>query len=291
MKESEHKRIHQPAIARLHDVTVTYDDYFTRALANVSLEVRQGEVFALLGPVGSGKSTALKVLAGRLRPVEGKATVFGRSPRRGGTKARIGFLSQNTDEKNSVGFTRLLKTFFAHIRGGTRPPRNILQMLARNPELIILDEPFSGLNEEGCCEMKDLIARLAAQGKTVIISDKSLHNVKNLCHRVAICHGGKIEATGTLDEILARPDLIRSVSPLLSPAMAGRVLEVIRMELTNDVISSENGRNGDIPDRTQPVRRLGRQPLPRQWMNCSHRLQKRRFHRRCLNHLPHPLTV
>lgn len=248
--ESKHKSVRQPAIAALLNVTVTYDSYFTRALADVTFGVRQGEIFALLGPKGSGKSSALKVLAGRLRPADGKVAVFGRSPRRKAIQARIGFLPQIDREKNSTGFHRLLKRILAPFRGVTMPPRNIAQMLLKNPDLLILDEPFSGLDEKGCREMKDLIARFAAQGKTVIVSDESFSNVKTICDHVAICHGGKIEVTGTLDEILASPDLLRSVATLLSSETAERVLEVIRNDLGKAAMS-RNDKPSDPARREQ----------------------------------------
>src|SRR5579872_7277399 len=84
-------------VATMRDVTVTFDGYLTRALARIDLEVRRGEAFGILGPKGAGKSTLLRILAGRLRPTEGKVKVFGRSPRRGSTKARIGYVPGRAD--------------------------------------------------------------------------------------------------------------------------------------------------------------------------------------------------
>src|SRR4051812_37659151 len=89
-------------VAMMRDVTVTYDGYLTRALSRVNLDVRRGEITALLGARGSGKSTALKVLAGRLGPTEGTVKVFGRSPR--GAKARVGYLAGKVDANRPVGF-------------------------------------------------------------------------------------------------------------------------------------------------------------------------------------------
>src|SRR5690242_3860282 len=91
-------------VATLRDVTVTYDGYLTRALTRVNLDFRRGEVTAVLGAKGAGKSTTLKILAGRLRPTEGAAKVFGRSPRRGATKARVGYLPGKTDTAHRPGF-------------------------------------------------------------------------------------------------------------------------------------------------------------------------------------------
>src|SRR5258708_5916519 len=83
-------------------------DAATRALDGVSFEVRRGEVFGLLGPDGCGKSTTLKLLAGKLKPTEGKAEIFGRSPRRRSIKARIGYAPQIAEAEGKRGFARLM---------------------------------------------------------------------------------------------------------------------------------------------------------------------------------------
>src|SRR5438132_1596661 len=86
---------------------------FVRALLNATFEIRRGEIFGILGPKGSGKSTALRILAGRLSTSEGKARVFGRSPRRSGVKARIGYLPQmDADGDVAQGIRSVLVRFF-----------------------------------------------------------------------------------------------------------------------------------------------------------------------------------
>src|SRR6185312_7936477 len=94
-------------VAVLRDVTMTYDGYQTRALTRVNLDFRRGEVVGVLGAEGAGKSTVLKILAGRLGPSEGTVKVFGRSPRRG-SRTRVGYLPGKIDASRPPGFFRRL---------------------------------------------------------------------------------------------------------------------------------------------------------------------------------------
>jgi energy-coupling factor transporter ATP-binding protein EcfA2 len=105
------------------------------------------------------------------------------------------------------------------------------QVLARDPDLLLLDEPFSELDAARCVEMRDLIGALAQRGKTVILTSRSLTHAKDVCDRFAVYDAGKIEAIGTLDEILATPDALRSIGPVLPPETAQRVLRIIREDL------------------------------------------------------------
>jgi ABC-2 type transport system ATP-binding protein len=230
-------------VVRMQGVSRYFDKPgFVRALTNVSFEVRRGEVFGLLGPSGSGKSTALRVLAGRLPPSEGKARVFGRPPRRHSARMRVGYLPQRASHNKShllaqvAGF---LRDVFMWRPGNPAPkpddliPANersliLKQVLARNPELLLLDEPFAALDAAGCAEMKDLIMALAQRGKTVILASDSLTCAKDVCDRLAVCYAGRIERLGTLDEVLATTDAIRVVGPVLPPETAQRVLQTLR---------------------------------------------------------------
>ena len=219
---------------------------FTQALTNVTFEVRRGEVFGLLGPSGSGKSTALRILAGRLSPSEGKARVFGRSPRWPSTRARVGYLPQDPIHARSgflvaaLGFLRGLTRRQQRGLPGPQAPAEsagkerrglLMQVLIKNPALVLLDEPFAGLDMGGCREMTDLIRALAQQGRTVILSSNSLALVKDICDRLTVLSRGRTEATGTLRELLATRDCLRYIGELLPQPAAERLLQVIRQEL------------------------------------------------------------
>lgn len=228
--------------AMLRDVSLTFNGYQTLALTHVSLEIRRGEIYCLLGPPGSGKTSVLKILAGRLRPTEGRARAFGRSPRRRGTRARISYLpeaEQQNPEYSAPGFVRFLR--------GTLPWKNwsadvmlskmrretaLLQVLGRSAELVILDEPFSGFDPKVCGEVKELILALARRGKTVIFSSDSVMNAKDVADRIVIFYGGKVQAIGTLAQLLAASDAIRFLTPVLPEATRERVLNVIQEDVT-----------------------------------------------------------
>jgi ABC-2 type transport system ATP-binding protein len=113
----------------------------------------------------------------------------------------------------------------------------LAQALINDPDLIILDEPTSGLDPIGCREVKDLIIALARRGKTVILSSHLLADVEDVCDRVVIYYGGKVQAMGTLKELLATPDAIRITTPTLPRETMERVLEIIRQDVAQDKVS------------------------------------------------------
>src|SRR3989442_1576100 len=110
----------------------------------------------------------------------------------------------------------------------------LAQALINDPDLVILDEPTSGLDPIGCREVKDLILALARRGKTVILSSHLLADVEDVCDRVVIYYGGKIQATGALKDLLATPDAIRITTPALPRETMARVLEIIRQDVADD---------------------------------------------------------
>lgn len=241
-------------VAALRDVTMMFDNYQTRALANVTLEVRRGEVFGLLGPKNSGKTTALQILTGRLRPLDGKAALFGRAPRC--ARKRVGYLPPPAQEDSrSTGFFSRLGKIFARRKNTLAPagrrPR-LAQMLAKNPDLLILDEPFADLDDAGCREMTGLMLSAARRGGTVIFSADCLSQAKDICDRVAILLDGKIQIVGILDELLAAPDAIRFVAPVLPPATADRILKIIRQDLANSCETPRKQPAAEKPSKTQP---------------------------------------
>src|SRR5450759_1996923 len=116
----------------------------------------------------------------------------------------------------------------------------LAQALLNDPDLIILDEPTSGLDPIGCREIKDLILALARRGKTVILSSHLLSDVEDVCDRVVVYYGGKVQAMGTLQELLAKPDTLRITTPVLSRETLERVLELIRKDITTGDVRVEN---------------------------------------------------
>ena len=242
-----------------------------RAVDNVDFEVRKGEVFGLLGPNGSGKSTTVKMLLGLLNPTKGHIEVFGHSPRHVATKARIGYLpeesylyryldsaetleffgnlfqlSSSERQKRAeqlidmVGLSNARTRLVGEFSKGMQRRIGLAQALINDPDLVILDEPTAGLDPIGCREVKDLIVALAKRGKTVILSSHLLADVEDVCDRVVIYYGGKIQAYGTLQELLTNRDSMRITTPPLSRETTEKVLAIIRQDVNEDKIRIDN---------------------------------------------------
>jgi ABC-2 type transport system ATP-binding protein len=262
-------------VVAVRGLTKVFKDFWgrpkARAVDNVDFEVRRGEVFGLLGPNGSGKSTTVKLLLGLLYPTRGHIEVFGHSPRHVATKSRIGYLPEESYLYRYLNSHETLDFFgnLFKLPGGERDKRadqllemvglsqtrtravgefskgmqrriGLAQALINDPELIILDEPTAGLDPIGCREVKDLILALARRGKTVILSSHLLSDVEDVCDRVVIYYGGKIQAMGTLKELLITPDIVRITTPMLSRETMERVLEIIRHDIDGDKIKIDN---------------------------------------------------
>ena len=256
-------------------LTKVFKDFWgrpkARAVDNVDFEVRRGEVFGLLGPNGSGKSTTIKILLGLLYPTKGHIEVFGRSPRHVATKSRIGYLPEESylyryldsaetldffgnlfdlppaeRRKRSeqlmemVGLNQVRSRVVGEFSKGMQRRIGLAQALINDPDLVILDEPTAGLDPIGCREVKDLILALARRGKTIILSSHLLADVEDVCDRVVIYYGGRIQAAGTLKELLATPDTIRITVPLLSRETMEQVLATIRRDVAEDKVRIDN---------------------------------------------------
>lgn len=214
--------------AVLRGVTVTYDGYQTRALSRVDVEFRRGEVTAVLGAKSAGKSTLLKVLAGRLRATEGSVKIFGRSPR--SVKARIGYLPGKVDSR-PAGFVDRLLGKKREAESGARGVARLTQAILGNRDLVVLDDPFVDLSAAEISEAKSLIRDLIGRGKTVVLSSDALMDVKDLCEQIVILHEGRIQAVGTLPELLTSGSAIRFLPAVLPNEIVERVLTVLRREI------------------------------------------------------------
>lgn len=210
-----------------------FHGYQVRALAGINLEIAQGAIFAVLGPPDSGKTTLLRIIAGQLRASEGSARVLGRNPRRPAAKARIGYLPQPNERPAARPWW---KRFFGD--GAVDRPASTEERLGKlraaivgQRDLVVLDEPFSGLESAACDEVSSLIRALADRGKTVVFSSKLIDPANGLCNGVTVLYGGAIQAAGTMETILAPVDAIRYLGPVLAPAAAQRVAEVLRSEV------------------------------------------------------------
>ncbi|HEX4824907.1 MAG TPA: ABC transporter ATP-binding protein [Candidatus Polarisedimenticolaceae bacterium] len=207
----------------------------TVAVEGLSLTVEPGEIFGLLGPNGAGKTTTLKMMLGLLRPDRGTVRLFGRPPQDPAARRLLGFLPENPyfyDYLNPVEFLDLYgrlqgipaadraakiraalarvglagreKTALRKLSKGMTQRLGLAQAIQHDPDLVILDEPMSGLDPIGRREVRDLILGLRAAGKTVFFSSHILQDAEMLCDRVAIVFRGKLRSVGRLDDLVSR---------------------------------------------------------------------------------------
>jgi len=203
-----------------------------RAVNNLTLSVREGEVFGFLGPNGAGKTTTMNVLLGFINASAGDAYLFGTNVREPIARQRIGYLPELTYYYKFLSAEELLR-FYARIFGIPKPERerridNVLklveleharqrqiktyskgmmqrvglaQALINDPELLILDEPTSGLDPVGRMKVRQIIQRLRDEGKTVFFSSHELGEVETICDRVAILDQGELKLEGRISDL------------------------------------------------------------------------------------------
>jgi ABC-2 type transport system ATP-binding protein len=224
-------------IVETRNLSKVYRDFWgrqkVRALRALDLEIRKGEIFGLLGPNGSGKTTTIKLLLGLLFPTSGQALVFGKDATDVSKNERLGYLPEesylyrflNAEETldfygrlfdmpaklrreraaeliTMVGLNKDKRRQLKEYSKGMARRIGLAQALINDPELILLDEPTSGLDPIGTREIKDLILRLKAQGKTVLMSSHLLADVQDVCDRIAILHQGELKELGRVDTLL-----------------------------------------------------------------------------------------
>ena len=252
-----------------------------RALDCLSLSVKPGEILGLLGPNGAGKSTTLKLLLRLIFPTAGGATVLGRPVGDVSTHSRIGYLPENpsfydhltaTEFMHYAGWLAGLDSRTRRLRTGEWLERvglsaveglpvqkfskgmvqrlGLAQALIHDPELVILDEPMSGLDPMGRRHVRDLILELRRQGKTVLFSTHILADAETLCDRVAILDRGRLQSLGSLREILqsatsATELVLEDPAPAALAALARfatatvRTGDRVRLELDGNVEIAE----------------------------------------------------
>ncbi|MBX3473974.1 MAG: ABC transporter ATP-binding protein [Planctomycetes bacterium] len=261
-----------PAV-EIRDIRKTFKDFFGRrriqALDGLSISVQAGEVYGLLGPNGSGKTTTFKIALGLIRPDTGSVTVLGNSPGSLAARKATGYLPEDstllpflsareslrlhgalaglsradsrrkTDELlDKVGLRHAADRRVLGFSKGMQRRLGIASVLIGDPQVFILDEPTSGLDPLGAVEMKHLIADLRKQGKAVLISSHLLGELENVCDRVAFLNHGKLINEGTLDELLREKETHElRVSPADGESI--RALEDLARQRGLTVISSK----------------------------------------------------
>ena len=234
-----------------------------RILDGVSFSVREGEIFGFVGPNGAGKTTTLKVLMGLLRADAGSARVLGHDVSETAFRRHVGFLPENPYFHDYLSGRETLD-FYARLCGvpareraarverllewvglrdaadarlrtyskGMQQRVGIAQALIHEPKVVFLDEPMSGLDPLGRVEVRDLILRLRAEGRTVLMNTHILSDVEVLCDRVAIIAGGRIRYQGAVEDFSAAGERSSDILVAgLSASCGADLEEVCKAEL------------------------------------------------------------
>ncbi len=249
-------------VIETRNLSKVYRDFWGRkkveALKALDLEIRKGEIFGLLGPNGSGKTTTIKLILGLLFPTGGQALVFGREATEVTKNERIGYLPEesylyrflNAEETldfygrlfnmsavlrrqrtadliDMVGLNWAKRRQLKEYSKGMTRRIGLAQALINDPELIVLDEPTTGLDPIGTREMKDLIVRLKEQGKTVLMCSHLLADVQDVCDRIGILYQGEMKELGRVESLLKVRDVTEVRAKNLSPAAEEEIRQAI----------------------------------------------------------------
>jgi ABC-2 type transport system ATP-binding protein len=254
-------------------LTKIFTDWWGRnkvvAVDKLDLKVRYNEVFGLLGPNGSGKTTTLKLLLSLLHPTKGRALVLGGDSREPKITSRIGFLPEESylyrylSARETLDFYGRLFGLNAKLRKmrieallemvglqamahrpvgtfskGMARRIGLAQALINDPELLILDEPTAGLDPIGTRQIKDLIKQLADRGKTVLLCSHLLADVEDVCDRIAILYGGRLQSQGQVAALLQRTDKRQITTGVLSADAIEKIKQVVQSEAGQCEITS-----------------------------------------------------
>jgi len=254
-------------------LTKIFSDWWGRdkvyAVEELNLQVQYNEVFGLLGPNGSGKTTTLKMLLGLLYPSSGRVLVLGGDSSDPKISARIGFLPEESylyrylNARETLDFYGRLFGLPPKVRkmriealldmvglkaAANRPAGTyskgmarrigLAQALINDPDLLILDEPTTGLDPIGTRQIKDLIVQLAKRGKTILLCSHLLADVEDVCDRIAILYGGKIQAKGKVKEMLQQTHKKQFTTGSISDATVEKIKQLVETEDAECVVTS-----------------------------------------------------
>ncbi|MHB1155627.1 MAG: ABC transporter ATP-binding protein [Phycisphaerales bacterium] len=282
----------QPVI-EVRGLSKVFKDFWLRprvtAVDQLDLTVEPHQIFGLLGPNGSGKSTTIKIILGLLFATRGRVAVFGKLPSDVAIKKRIGYLPeesylyrflnaretldyygrlfhQDRHTRNKridmllemVGLEAVQRRPVGEYSKGMQRRIGLAQALINDPDLLILDEPTTGLDPIGTRQIKDLILHLKDRGKTVILSSHLLADVEDVCNRAVILYGGRKRAEGTIDELLTVEGTNLIETDVLKASTIARIERVIEEEEGKAI------RRVDVP----------RQKLETLFLNIVHQAQQ-----------------
>ena len=254
-------------------LTKVFADWWGRnrvcAVEDLNLKIRYNEIFGLLGPNGSGKTTTIKMLLGLLHPTKGRSAVLGGDATDPKINARIGFLPEESylykylsaretlefygrlfklpskvrkmrieSLLDMVGLKAVANRAVGTFSKGMARRIGLAQALINDPDLLILDEPTTGLDPIGTRQIKDLIIELAKRGKTILLCSHLLADVEDVCDRIAILYGGKIQSEGKVKELLQRSDKTQITTGPISDMAVERIKQIVSGEQADCVVIS-----------------------------------------------------
>ncbi len=257
----------------IFSLTKIFSDWWGRdkvyAVDDLNLQIRYNEVFGLLGPNGSGKTTTIKILLGLLYPTKGKTLCLGGNASDPKINSRIGFMPEESylykylNARETLDFYGRLFGLPAKVRKiriealldmvGLKAVANrpvgvfskgmarriaLAQALINDPDLLILDEPTTGLDPIGTRQIKDLILELAKRGKTILLCSHLLADVEDVCDRIAILYGGKIQSEGEVRELLQQTGKKQITTDSISDTAVEKIKRIIRAEHAEFAITS-----------------------------------------------------
>lgn len=231
----------------IKDFKGPFRGHSVRAVDQVSLQVKAGEVYGLIGPNGSGKSTTMKAVLGLIRPSSGSCSIFGRDALKVDSRNDVGFLPENPYFYKHLTAAETVRFYgkLCGMRGqalrqridemlelvGLSEARNrplrgfskgmlqrigLAQALVHDPRLVVLDEPTAGVDPTGSREIRDLILNLKSRGITVFLCSHLLEQVQEICDRVGIMKSGTLVKEGRLEDLISlrdRTELILEHAP------------------------------------------------------------------------------
>ncbi len=246
-------------------LTKIFPDWWGRprvvAVDNLNLKIYPNEIYGFLGPNGSGKTTTIKMLLNLLHPTKGAAIVLGGSSDQAAVSSRIGYLPEESylyryltayetldfygrlfGLPNSVRKARIdtLLEMVGLAGAGNRQVGTfskgmarrigLAQALINDPDLLILDEPTSGMDPMGTRQMKDLLAELGKRGKTILLCSHLLADVEDICDRIGIMYGGRMQVEGSVKELLEQTGKTYIQTSRISDAALSQVRSILEQE-------------------------------------------------------------
>ena len=263
-----------------------------RALDDLTLSIDEGQIFGFLGANGAGKTTTLKLLMRLIFPTSGSARILGHDIQDVRMHRRIGYLPENPYFYDYLTARELVE-YCAELFGFAAPERRkraadllarvgliekrwdtqlrkfskgmlqrvgLAQSLVNDPEIVFLDEPMSGLDPVGRREVRDLIASLRDEGKTVFMCSHILSDIEVLCDRVAILKRGRLAQTGHLDELRARPNDPHQLEVMATGADAATLQQLLpggQITPTPSGLRIEIAAENEIEDVLAALRKAG----------------------------------